>query len=130
MAQQLVLNFDPEVKDEDDFAPRHVIVHRMRDTPHRLNAPLAHAFTALTLAPWLGLLWGWRACGANVSLFGGMALRGAVFFAALAASVGLYWCYWAYLGIFDLLRYGSVLAVVTAWAGLHALSQRAKLYVK
>lgn len=99
--------------------------------PQKMPSPtLSHVFTGLVVAPWLFFLPFAFKTGLNASNAARQVtytLSAALFLGVLAAWTFLFFLYFTEFNIFQLMGYGSVLAVISVVVGRSALVAKAKL---
>lgn len=98
------------------YSKKPEIDHIFRVPDKRPPIAVSTAFTALVLLPLLILFILWIKLGANIKNFS-FSLSALGFHAGLGAIFGLFYCYWAYLNMFDTLKYLAMIGVVTFLCG-------------
>ncbi|KAI8850593.1 Dolichyl-diphosphooligosaccharide--protein glycosyltransferase subunit Swp1 [Chytridium lagenaria] len=109
---------DVHENSEDIFSPLPLIEHKFREPEKTPNPVVSYTFAILVLAPW------WAQLGANISnLFASVTnlFWGASFIVALAFSLVHFGVYWTSLNLFEFLRYGTPLWLLTLVTGRKAL---------
>ncbi|XP_071959632.1 dolichyl-diphosphooligosaccharide--protein glycosyltransferase subunit 2-like isoform X2 [Antedon mediterranea] len=105
----------PEVA-SSPYEPKPVIDHMFRVPEKRPSKTVSSLFTGLIAVPLLVLLALWAKLGVNLSNFP-MSLSAVGFHVGLGAIFGLFYCYWAYLNMFQTIRYLTIISIVTFICG-------------
>jgi oligosaccharyltransferase complex subunit delta (ribophorin II) len=105
-----------------DYKPKPLIKHTFREPEKRPSVVISQLFAVLAFLPLLALFGVWSQLGINISNFT-IDLPTIGFHGGLASIFGLYYCYFAYLNMFQTLKVLAVLGFVTFLAG-HKLLKR------
>ncbi|XP_022088754.1 dolichyl-diphosphooligosaccharide--protein glycosyltransferase subunit 2-like [Acanthaster planci] len=101
------------------------IKHMFRVPEKRPPTAVSTTFTVLCLVPLLILIILWLKLGANVKGFT-FSIGAIGFHLGLGAILGLFYCYWVYLNMFQTLQYLGLLGIFTFLTGNRLLSSIAQ----
>jgi len=114
-----------EEKAAGAYQPKPEIKHLFREPESRPPQTVSSLFTLLVLSPVLLLLALWFKLGANISNFS-FSLSAIGFHVGLGAIFLLYVYFWLQLNMFEVVRYLSLLGLITFLAGNSLLASIAK----
>ncbi|XP_033123396.1 dolichyl-diphosphooligosaccharide--protein glycosyltransferase subunit 2-like isoform X2 [Anneissia japonica] len=116
----LKLNEDPNKKAPEvkgiEYKAKDPIDHMFRVPEKRPSKTVSSVFTGLIAIPLIILLALWAKLGVNLGNMP-MSLSAIGFHVGLASILGLMYCYWAYLNMFQTVRYLTVIGIVTFICG-------------
>ncbi|XP_064383244.1 dolichyl-diphosphooligosaccharide--protein glycosyltransferase subunit 2-like [Halichondria panicea] len=108
------------------YKAKPAIEHLFRLPEKRPPLVVSSTFTILVLAPLGVLLILWAILGANISNIGAGGIWTILFHLGLGGILGLYYCFWTQLNMFQTLKYLVALGVFTFFTGNKMLRNIAK----